>query len=96
MLVGFSGHPIHVHDYQETRTTFGEGDRAKTINIRYIVVNVPSSYNVLLGILMINKLGDLMSSVHIKVKYHSNDGLVRVIKVDQREARKCYRGSLKS
>jgi len=80
----------------ETRTTFGEGDFARTIDVRYIVVNVPSSYNILLGSPTINKLGAVVSSMHMKVKYLCENGTVGMLMVDQREARKCYEGSLKN
>jgi len=42
----------------EARTTFGDDSEIKIISIRYMVVNTPSSYNILLGRPTINKLGE--------------------------------------
>jgi len=82
VLVGFSGDPVQVRGYLEARMKFGEERNAKTITIRNMVVNTPSSYNILLGRPAINKLGTIVSSVHLKMKYPTKEGGVRVIKVD--------------
>ena len=47
----------------DLRTTFREKEDAKTIFICYIVVNAPSSYNMLLGRPSINKLGAVILGV---------------------------------
>jgi len=67
---------MHVRGYLITRTTFGEGDTIKTFDVRYMVVNVPSSYNIFLGGTTINKLGAVVSLVLMKVKCPYKDGLV--------------------
>jgi len=61
-----------------------------------MVVNIPSSYNTLLGRPAINKLGAVVSSMHMKMKYPVHGNRMRVIRVNQRSARKCYEGSLKN
>jgi len=96
VFVTFSGDPVQVRGYFEARTTFGEGSEVNTINIRYMVVNIPSSYNILLGRPTINKLGAVVSLVHMKMKYLMDRHRVGVIRVNQRSARKCYEGSLKN
>jgi len=48
-LVGFAGNQVEVRRYVELRTTFADENATRTITIRYIVVNVPSAYNLLLG-----------------------------------------------
>ena len=42
VLVGFSGDQVEVKGYVDLRTTFRDKEDAKTIFIRYIVVNAPS------------------------------------------------------
>jgi len=49
VLVGFLGENIDVRGYVEFRATFTDGTLAQTIMIKYMVVNVSSSYNLLLG-----------------------------------------------
>ncbi|XP_020201791.1 uncharacterized protein LOC109787663 [Cajanus cajan] len=68
----------------------------KTVIIRYLVVSAQSSYNILIGRPTLNKLGAIVSTSHLKVKYPLPNGDVGVLKVDQEVARKCYKDSLKA
>jgi len=96
VLVGFSGDQVEVKGCVDLRTTFRDKEDAKTIFIRYIVVNTPSSYNLLLGRPSINKLGAVVSTVHLKMKFPTDDGKVLTLSVNQEVARKCYEDSLRS
>ena len=40
---------MEVRGYLELRTTFTDGTASRTKNIRYLVVNADSAYNILLG-----------------------------------------------
>ena len=95
VLVGFSGEQVEVRGFVDLRTTFFDDLAAKTIVIRYIVVNAPSSYNLLLGRPSLNKLGAVVSTVHMKMKFPA-EGRVVTMKVDQEVARKCYENSLRT
>ncbi|XP_068475843.1 uncharacterized protein [Phaseolus vulgaris] len=48
-LYGFAGDQVEVRGHVELRTTFTDGTTSRTVNIRYLVVNAPSAYNILLG-----------------------------------------------
>jgi len=87
---------VEVKGYVDLRTTFRHKKDAKTIFIRYIVVNAPSSYNLLLGRPSINKLGAVISTIHLKMKFPTDDGKVLTLSVNQEVARKCYEDSLRS
>jgi len=95
-LFGFVGDQVEVRGHVELRTIFSNGTSARTINIKYIVVNAISTYNFLLGRPSLNRLGVMSSMRHMKIKLSSLDGGVFTIKSDQKMARKCYKGSLKS
>lgn len=95
VLVGFSSDPVEVKGYVDLRTTFTDGDASKTITICYVVVQAPSSYNVLVGRPSLNQLEAIVSTVYLKVKFPTKDGKVATLKVDQATARKCYENSLK-
>ena len=71
----------------ELRTTFTDDTSSRTVNIRYLVVNAPSAYNILLGRPALNKLGVVASRRHMNVI---------IIKSDQKTAKKCYENSLKT
>ena len=86
---------MEVRGYVELRTTFTDGAVARTEKIKYLVVNAPSSYNILLGRPTLNRLGAVPSTKHMKLKLPSMEGVVITIKSDQKEARRCYENNLK-
>jgi len=67
-LYGFAGDEVEVRGHIELRTTFTDGASSRTANIRYLVVNAPSAYNILLGRPALNRLGAVPSTRHMKVK----------------------------
>jgi len=95
VLVGFSGDQVEVKGYVDLRTTFRDKEDAKTVFVRYIVVNTPSSYNLLLGRPSLNKLRAVISTIHLKMKFPSDEGKVLTLAVNQETARKCYEDSLR-
>jgi len=95
-LFGFGEDQVEVQGHVELRTTFLDGASSHTITIRYLVVNVVSTYNLLLGRPSLNRLGAVASTRHMMMKLPSLDEGVIVIKSDQKEVRKCYENSLKS
>ena len=46
---------MEVRGYSELRTTFTDGSASRTENIRYLVVNSQSAYNILLGRSALNR-----------------------------------------
>jgi len=78
-LFGFARDQVEVRGYDELRMTFPDGTSTRTINVKYIVVNASSTYNLLLGRLYLNRLGAVSSL----------DGEVITIKSDQKTTRKC-------
>jgi len=57
---------------------------ARTEKIKYLVVNAPSAYNILLGRPTLNRLGAVLSTRHMKLKLPSMEGVVITIKSDQK------------
>jgi len=94
-LYGFAGDQVEVRGYLKLRTTFTDGTTSRTENIRYLVVNANSAYNILLGRPALNRLRGVSSTRHMKLKLLDLSGRVIVIKSDQKEAKKCYENSLK-
>ncbi|RDX83674.1 Retrovirus-related Pol polyprotein from transposon opus, partial [Mucuna pruriens] len=78
-LIGFSGEQVEIRGCIKIKTTFGMGRDAKTILIKYIVVIVRTSYNVILGQLTLNKLYAIVSIPHLCMKYPV-DGRVGTIR----------------
>jgi len=67
-LYGFAGDQVEVRGHIELSSTFTDGVASRTENIRYIVVNTPSAYNILLGRPALNRLTAVASTRHMKIK----------------------------
>ena len=87
---------MEVRGHIELGTTFTDGATSRTANIRYLVVNASSTYNILLGRPALNRIGAVASSRHLKKKVPSLEGAVITMKSDQKEAKRCYENSLKT
>ena len=80
----------------ELRTTFTDGTASRMENIRYLVVNAPSAYNILLGRPTLNRLRAVSSTRHMKMKLLDLGGKVITIKSNQKDAKRCYENNLKT
>ncbi|XP_068487012.1 uncharacterized protein [Phaseolus vulgaris] len=95
-LYGFAGDQVEVWGHLELRTTFRNGVASRTENIRYLIINAPSAYNILLGRPTLNRLRVVASTRHMKMKLPDLGGKVITIKSDQKEAKRYYENSLKT
>ena len=80
---------MKVCGHLELRTTFIDGVASRTENIRHLVVNTPSAYNILLGRPALNRLRAVASTRHMKMKMLDLGGMVITINLDQKEAKRC-------
>ncbi|XP_068475225.1 uncharacterized protein [Phaseolus vulgaris] len=89
-IVGFSGERVDTRGYIDLFTTFGDDYLSKTINVRYLLVNANTSYNILLGRPSINRLKAIVSTPHLAMKFPSVNGDIATVHVDQKTTRECY------
>jgi len=72
---------------------------AKTIRVRYLLVDAESSHNILLGRSSLNKLGAIVSTPHLAMKFPSDSKSrsknVVTLHSYQKTARECYAASLR-
>ncbi|XP_068497948.1 uncharacterized protein [Phaseolus vulgaris] len=94
-IIGFSGERVNTKGYVDLVTTFGRGSKIRKIKIRYLVVDASTSYNVLLGRSSLNKLGAIVSTPHLAMKFPTEKGEIATVYVNQRDARECYAAGLK-
>jgi len=94
-VYGFSGKQVSTRGYIDIHTVFREGTQTKTIPIRFLIVDAPTSYNVFLGRPSLNTLGAVVSTPHLAMKFPSPSGDILTIHCDQRLARECYMASLR-
>jgi len=94
-MLGFLGQQVHARGFVDLLTTFGAGPAYRTLNVRYILVEADTSYNVLIGRCTLNQLGAVVSTPHMAMKFPAPDGTIVTVKADPKEAQQCYVQSLK-
>jgi len=94
-IYGFSGEQVSTRGYIDLHTVFREGTQTKTIPICFLIVDAPTSYNILLGRPSHNTLGAVVSTPHLAMKFSAPSGDILTIHCDQRLARECYMASLR-
>ncbi|XP_016192779.1 uncharacterized protein LOC107633689 [Arachis ipaensis] len=93
-LAGFSGERAPISGYVWLRT-LGEFPNSKTLDIQFLVVDCVSPYNIILGRPSLNSFGVIVSTIHLCVKFPVQDNTVATVHADHKEARQCYKASLK-
>lgn len=94
-LFGFTRKQVRVKGYITLRITFGEQDQAKEIKVKYLVIDAPSLYNVIIWRPTFNQMGATLSTLYLCIKYPLLDGRVGFIQGDQEIAKRFYAESLK-
>jgi len=70
-LLGFAGERVHTRDFVDLLTTFEVGRNCRTLTVRFLLVEVDMSYNVLIGRRTLNALGAIVSTQHMAIKFPS-------------------------
>ncbi|XP_058189301.1 uncharacterized protein LOC131306889 [Rhododendron vialii] len=74
-LVGFTGTPVYPAGQIALPITMGgEGSQITRI-IDFIVVDCPSAYNAILGRATLNKIGAIISTYHLMIKFPTPEGV---------------------
>ncbi|RDX84097.1 hypothetical protein CR513_34906, partial [Mucuna pruriens] len=68
-LYGFANEQVTIKGVIELETTFGESTHACTIPMLYMVVDVDVSYSIIMERLTLNRLGAVVSTLHLCMKY---------------------------
>ncbi|KAI3459576.1 hypothetical protein Pfo_016239 [Paulownia fortunei] len=92
-LIGF-GHKV-VEALGEVALPFSLGSYPKRVKkmVKFLVVNAPSTYNIILGKPSLNLFHAIASTYHIKVNFSTSEGISEAIG-DQWMAQKCYTNTL--
>nr|XP_023917426.1 uncharacterized protein LOC112028970 [Quercus suber] len=88
-LVSFSGDRVYPKGIVTLAVTVGANPRQLTRHMDFLVVDCPSSYNVIIGRPALNKWKASTSTYCLKVKFPTENGIGEV-KGDQILARECY------
>ncbi|KAL0440598.1 UNVERIFIED_CONTAM: hypothetical protein Slati_2542800 [Sesamum latifolium] len=88
-LYGFAGEVVHPRGMVSLPLTWGAGVVRRTCMLKFLVVDVPSAYNVILGRPTLNAFQAMISTYHIKIKF-STPSRIGEVQGDPLQSRKCY------
>ena len=93
-LRGFSGEKVLPLGSIQLVLTLGEPPCQATTTTRFLIVDAPSAYNMLLGRPSLNAIKAIPSAYYMIIKFPTMHG-VGMVRGDQRVARECYTASMK-
>ncbi|KAL0344704.1 UNVERIFIED_CONTAM: hypothetical protein Sradi_4301700 [Sesamum radiatum] len=92
-LVGFGGSGVASMGTISLPVSMGEESKRKTLMVRFLVVDTPFAYNIILERPGLNAFKAVVSTYHLKMKFSTKNGIGEVAR-DQKEAKRCYNLSL--
>ena len=87
-LRGFSGEKVLPLGSIQLVLTLGDPPCQATTTVRFLIVDAPSAYSVLLGRPSLNAIKAIPSAYHMVIKFPTTNG-VGMVRGDQRLAREC-------
>ena len=93
-LRGFSGERVLPLGSVQLVLTLGDPPCQATTTVRFLIVDAPSAYNMLLGRPSLNAIRAVPSAYHMVIKFPTING-VGMVCGNQRIARECYSASMK-
>ena len=93
-LRGFSGEKVLPLGSIQLVLTLGDPPCQATTTARFLIVDAPSVYNMLLGRPSLNAIKAIPSAYHMMIKFPTVSG-VGMVRGDQRVARECYSAFMK-
>ena len=93
-LRGFSGERVFPLGSTQLVLTLGDPPCQAMTTTRFLIVDAPLAYNMLLGRPFLNAIGAVPSAYHMVIKFPTANG-VGMVRGNQRIARECYSASMK-
>ncbi|RRT69524.1 hypothetical protein B296_00008971 [Ensete ventricosum] len=88
-LIGFTDDAITPVGIATLPVAFSDEPRTKTLMVHFMVVDLPSAYNVIIGRPTLKKLRVIVSAYHHSMKFPTSAGSGET-KSDPQESRRCY------
>ena len=93
-LRGFSEEKVLPLGLIQLELTLGDPPCQATTTVRFLIIDAPSAYNVLLGRPSLNAIKAIPSAYHMVIKFPTTNG-VGMVRGDQHVAKECYLASMK-
>ena len=74
---------------------FGDKTKFKSLEVDFLVVDVPAAYNVIIGQPTLHRVKAIVAPHLLQLQFEMYDGNICELRGDQRTARKCYLVSVK-
>lgn len=94
-LMGFSRQPIQHKGRIALPVTIGAKRNSVTHMVDFMVVDMALAYYLIIGRSILNKIGSVVCTYHLKMKFLIGEGVEKV-RGSQQAARECYNRTLKS
>ncbi|GAV80410.1 hypothetical protein CFOL_v3_23871, partial [Cephalotus follicularis] len=92
-LVGFASETIHPLGSINLSVVAGTAPRQTQVEMTFLVVDIPSPYNAIVGRPCLNLMEAIVSTRHLLMKFPTRFG-VREVRGDQQATRQCYRTAI--
>ncbi|KAJ8422439.1 hypothetical protein Cgig2_019156 [Carnegiea gigantea] len=89
-LLGFGGQEVNPTGLIRLPVRFGDKLKSKNLEVDFLVVDVPTAYNVILGRPTLHKVKAVIAPYLIQLQFDADDGSIGEMRRDQRTARECY------
>ena len=83
---GFEGQEVNPTDMIHLPIRFGDKLKAKNLEVNFLVVDVPTSYNVILGCPTLHNMKAVIAPYLLQLQFEADDGSVGEMHRDQRTA----------
>ncbi|XP_021713582.1 uncharacterized protein LOC110681765 [Chenopodium quinoa] len=94
-VIGFNGSTVRPEGSIVLQVRMGEGPAVRDVMAEFLVIDVPSAYNAIVGRPLIHDMQAVVSTYHLTMVYVSNAGTTERVRGSQTMARECYVSALK-
>jgi len=95
-ILGFGGQEVNSTGMIRLPLRFGDKAKARTLEVDFLVVDMPTAYNVILGWLTLHKVKSVIAQYLLQLQFKADDRNVGTMQGDQRTTRECYLISIRS
>ena len=89
------GQEVNPIDMIRLSLCFGDKLKARNLEVAFLVVDVPTVYNFILGRPTLHKVNAMIAPCFLQLQFEANGGSMGVMHIDQRMARECYLMSIR-
>jgi len=89
-ILGFGGQEIYPAGKIYLLVHFGDKTKFKSLKIDFLVVDLPTAYNVIIGRPTLHQVRAVVAPYFLQLQFEIDDGGIEELCGDQRTARECY------